>query len=36
MAESTTPQTPKATIIQAILEVQKGLPEWSIIEKVFP
>jgi hypothetical protein len=36
MAESTTPQTPKATIIQAILEVQKGLPEWSIVEKVFP
>jgi len=36
MAESTTPQVPKATIIQAILEVQKGLPEWSIVEKVFP
>ena len=36
MAESTTPQTPKATLIQAILEVQKGIPQWSIIEKVFP
>lgn len=36
MAESKTPQTPKATLIQAILEVEKGIPSWSVIQQVFP
>jgi hypothetical protein len=36
MAASKTPQTPKATLIQAILEVEKGLPTWSVLEQVFP
>ena len=36
MATNTVPQTPPATLIQAILEVEKGLPEWSVIEQVFP
>jgi len=36
MAASNTPQTAPATLIQAVLQVMKGLPSWSIIKEVFP
>ena len=36
MAASTTPQTAPATLVQAVLQVMKGLPSWSIIKEVFP
>lgn len=36
MAASTTPQTAPATLVQAVLQVMKGLPAWSIIKEVFP
>ena len=36
MAASNTPQTAPATLVQAVLQVMKGLPSWSIIKEVFP
>jgi hypothetical protein len=36
MATNSIPQIPPATLIQAILQVEKGLPQWSVIEQVFP
>ena len=36
MAKSSTSQTPKATLVQAVLEVLKGVPQWSVLEQVFP
>lgn len=36
MAKSSTSQTPPATLVQAVLEVLKGIPQWSILEQVFP
>ena len=36
MAASNTPQTAPATLIQAVLQVMKGVPTWAIIKEVFP
>ena len=36
MAASKTPQTAPATLIQAVLEVYKTLPDWEIVKQVFP
>ena len=36
MAASNTPQTAPAPLVQAVLQVMKGLPSWSIIKEVFP